>query len=142
MESLRQILPDLVLWGSVLSLVTVVGTIVAVPLVISRLPADYFSDPRRHPVREAAGPGILVLNGLRNLFGSCLLAIGIVLLFTPGQGLLTVLAGLMIMNFPGKYHLERAIVAREGVFRALNWFRRRHGHPPFEPPKPRSTRPD
>ena len=134
MEALQQILPDLVLWGTLLSLVTLAGALVAVPVVVSRLPADYFSSPRRHPVREQAGLWLLLVDGVRNLVGAMLIVIGVLLLFTPGQGLVTVLAGLMIMNFPGKYRLERAIVARESVFRALNWFRLRRGHPPFERP--------
>jgi len=53
---------------------------------------------------------------------------------TPGQGLLTLLVGLLLMNFPGKYQLERWLVGRPGVLGALNWLRRRGGHEPFEPP--------
>ena len=52
---------------------------------------------------------------------------------TPGQGLLTLLVGLLLMNFPGKYRLERWLVGRRGVLTALNWLRRRGGHPPFQP---------
>lgn len=134
METLERILPDLVLWGTALSLVTLVGALVAVPLVVSRLPADYFSSPRRRPMRRGTGPWLLLVDVARNLLGGLLVMIGVVLLFTPGQGLVTILTGLMIMNFPGKYRLEQAIVSRESVFRALNWFRQRHGHPPFERP--------
>ena len=133
-ETLQRILPDLVLWGTILSVATLVGALVAVPLVVSRLPADYFSAPKRHPMRQEVGLGLLIVDALRNLLGGVLIVIGLLLLLTPGQGLVTILAGLMIMNFPGKYRIERAIVAREGVFRALNWFRNRYGHPPFEPP--------
>ena len=70
----------------------------------------------------------------KNLLGAALVVLGLLMLVTPGQGQVTLLAGLLLMNFPGKYRLERAVVSREGVMRALNWFRRRSGRPPFEPP--------
>ncbi len=127
-------LPKLILWGTGLSLVTVVAVVFAVPWVVARLPVDYFSDPRRHPLREQLGPGALVLALLKNIVGGLLVLIGFVLLFTPGQGVLMMLVGLLIMNFPGKYRLERLLVAREGVFRALNWLRAKRSLPPFESP--------
>jgi hypothetical protein len=53
------------------------------------------------------------------------------MLFTPGQGILTILAGLLLMNFPGKYRLERWLVQRPGVLSSLNWLRTRRGKAPF-----------
>ena len=71
---------------------------------------------------------------LKNLLGAVLVALGVVMLFTPGQGILTLLAGLLLMNFPGKYRLECWLVQRPGVLRGMNWLRERHGEPPFESP--------
>jgi len=76
----------------------------------------------------------LVLVVLKNALGVVLVVLGFIMLFTPGQGLLTLLAGLLLMNFPGKYRLERWLVLRPGVLRGLNWLRQRGGHPPFEAP--------
>jgi len=76
-------------------------------------------------VAVTAGPGLV---------GALLVLLGMVMLVTPGQGLLTLLVGLLLMNFPGKYRLERWLVGRRGVLTALNWLRRRGGHAPFEPP--------
>ena len=76
----------------------------------------------------------LLLMGIKNLLGALLVLLGIIMLFTPGQGLLTLLVGLLLMNFPGKYRLERTLVARPGVFRALNWLRGRRGAGPMEMP--------
>ncbi len=56
------------------------------------------------------------------------------MLVTPGQGLLTLLIGLLLLNFPGKYRLERWLVRRPGVLRTLNWVRRRRGQEHFESP--------
>ncbi len=132
---LQQVLPELVFWGTVFSLGTLLAVIVVVPWVVARLPVDYFSQPRRHKLQHPGGSAMGWLGVvLKNLLGAALVALGLLMLFTPGQGLVTLLTGLLLMNFPGKYRLERALVARESVFRAFNWFRSRHGRPPFEPP--------
>jgi len=44
----------------------------------------------------------LVKNVAKNTGGVCLIIIGFMLIFTPGPGLLTILAGLYITSFPGK----------------------------------------
>jgi hypothetical protein len=56
------------------------------------------------------------------------------MLVTPGQGILTLLIGLMLMNFPGKYHVERWLVMRPGVMRGMNWLRARRGQALFDVP--------
>ena len=45
----------------------------------------------------------------------------------PGQGIFTILIGVMLLNFPGKYQLEQWIVARRPVLHSINWLRRRAG---------------
>ena len=132
-------LPDsatLLLWATAASIAALVVTLLAVPWVVARLPADYFSRGHRDPWHTLGQEPwyALVLGLLKNLVGAVLALLGLVMLFTPGQGLLTLLVGLLMMNFPGKFRLERWLVARPGVFRALNWLRTRHGVSPFEPP--------
>ena len=135
MEALEALLPDLVFYGSLVSLGTLAAAFVAVPVVVCRLPQDYFTSPRRHRLRDRVGFGYVILNLLRNALGGVLVALGLLMLVTPGQGLVTLLTGLLIMNFPGKYRLERALVARRGVARTINWLRHRRGLPPFDPPE-------
>jgi hypothetical protein len=128
------------LWASGLSLVAVVATVVGLPWVVTRLPRDYFVRPERVAWRASTGePAFaLVVQVLKNLLGLLLVVFGIVLLVTPGQGLLTLFIGLMLMNFPGKYRLERWLVSRPGVLKGLNWLRVKRGSPPFDEP-PRNT---
>ena len=71
---------------------------------------------------------------LKNLLGLVLALVGILLMFLPGQGLLTLIIGLSIMNYPGKFALERWLVRRPRVLPALNWIRKRFDAPPFESP--------
>ncbi len=44
----------------------------------------------------------VVKNVAKNTGGVCLIIIGCVMIFTPGPGLFTILAGLYITSFPGK----------------------------------------
>ncbi|HDY82013.1 MAG: hypothetical protein DRQ65_06695 [Gammaproteobacteria bacterium] len=127
---------QLVLWGGALSLLAVIGTIIGVAWVVTRLPHDYFSRPQRAAWRETADEPFfaLVVGALKNLLGALLLLLGLVMLVTPGQGLLTMLVGLLLMNFPGKYKLERWLVRRPGVLRGLNWMRSRRDQAPFDTP--------
>ena len=127
---------QLLLWASAGSLLAVLLALVGVPWVIARLPPDYFSRAQRRTWREVDGePVFAVLLGLlKNVIGAVLVLLGLVMLVTPGQGLLTLLAGLLLMNFPGKYRLERWLVMRPGMLRVLNWLRRRQGQAPFDAP--------
>lgn len=124
--------PHLLWWLGALSVATFVGTLVLVPWLLSRLPADYFAARRpRSALRESHPVIRMVLLVLKNLLGLVLLAAGIAMLVLPGQGLLTVLLGLSLLNFPGKFALERAIVSRQAVRRGIDWIRRRANRPPL-----------
>lgn len=124
-------------WASVISLIALVGTLLALPWAVSRLPADYFTRPRRTAWHKATpyAPLNLILIVFKNCLGLVLALLGVVLLFTPGQGLLTLLAGLALMNFPGKYRLERKLALSPGVLRGINWMRNRRGYPPMDAPE-------
>ena len=53
------------------------------------------------------------------------------MLVLPGQGILTILIGIMFINFPGKYRLERWVVLRAPVLNVINKMRHRAGHAPL-----------
>ena len=116
------------LWASGLSLLALIATIVGVPWVVTRLPKDYFVRSERVVWRASFDAPLLSLitSMLKNLLGLLLVVLGLIMLVTPGQGIVTLLIGLLLMNFPGKYHLERWLVLRPGVLKGLNWLRRRH----------------
>ncbi len=123
-------------WATAASLLSVLGVLVGVPWMVGSLPSDYFVADRRSALGDAFHRRWFypLLNILRNALGAVLLLLGIVMLFIPGQGLLTILAGLLLMNFPGKYRIERAVVGQPKVLVALNWIRARRGRPPLEAP--------
>lgn len=125
------------IWFAV-GLVSLVLTLIALPLIVVRLPADYFVRHKRLPVGRSSRHPLLVwtASAVKNLFGILLVLFGIVMIFVPGQGTLTILIGLMLTNFPGKYRLEQKIVSREPVLRTLNRVRDRAGQPPLAAPEP------
>jgi hypothetical protein len=130
-------LEDYIWWITGASLLSALAALMAIPWVTARLPEDYFLHQRREVLRLSPDRPALafLLNLVKNVVGAILLVLGLVLLFTPGQGLLTILMGLLLMNFPGKYRLERWLVQRRGVLAGLNWLRRRHGQAPFRAPE-------
>ena len=111
------------------------GTLVAMPLLIARVPADYFSrrPVRDWPTRHPAVHVILVL--AKNLLGLVLLLAGLAMLVLPGQGLLTIFVAIMLLDFPRKRELEGWLIRRPPVFRAANWIRAKRRRPPFEFPE-------
>lgn len=124
-------------WLAAFSAVTFIASLLAVPFFAVRIPADYFSAPRRKQTSRAWPPALrLTFLLCKNVGGILLFLAGTAMLFLPGQGLLTMLMGLVLMDFPGKFRLERHLVSRPPVFAAINWIRTRRGVPPLAPPLP------
>ena len=118
---------------AIFSVVTFVGSLIVVPIILARLPVDYFLNEERHLVAtRSKQPAFFFLTQfVKNFFGGILILAGIAMLILPGQGILTILIGLGITNFPGKYKLERKLVSNQSVFKSLNWMRKRAGVEPF-----------
>jgi hypothetical protein len=114
-------------WMTGTSIITFIATLIAIPWLIVRIPSDYFSHRRRfrklwadkHPAIR-----VVLLIG-KNLLGYILIVTGIIMLVLPGQGMLTLLIGIIFIDIPGKYQFERWIVTRPPVFRSINWLRLR-----------------
>jgi hypothetical protein len=123
-------------WLFVLSIVSFFGTLIALPLVVARLPADYFAREHGQVNRRHERLIVLRLLGalLKNVLGLMFVLAGIAMLVLPGQGILTILMGLMLMNFPGKRRLERRIIQQPAVLRGINWMRCKAHQPPLEVP--------
>ena len=122
-------------WLGALSIVMFVSTLVVLPIIVARLPVDYFTRDQRHPEGHAPAitPRLLSLVG-KNLLGLVLLLAGVAMLVLPGQGILMILIGLMLMNFPGKRALERRLVQQPSVWQAMNWIRAQAHQPALEMP--------
>ncbi|MCB1609535.1 MAG: hypothetical protein KDI71_21435 [Xanthomonadales bacterium] len=120
-------------WSGVASAVMFVGSLIVVPILVVRLPEDYFSredDPElrafgTHPLMR------LLWIVLKNLLGLIFLIAGVLMLVLPGQGLLTMLMGLMLLSLPGKRRAVHWMLHRGSILRAMNWLRQRAHRPPL-----------
>ena len=79
-----------------------------------------------------------VLRATKTLLGLIFVLAGFGMLFLPGQGVLTILIGITLIEFPGKFALERWIVRQPPIIRSINWMRSRAGRPALIPPSGRS----
>ena len=119
--------------GFAIFIVSFAATTVLIVWFVVRLPADYFvqNGQRRSQSRPSISHWPRFV--LRNLLAVGLVVLGIVLSLpgVPGQGVLTILLGIMLSDFPGKERLERKIVSYPKVREALNRLRQRFGKPPL-----------
>ena len=126
----------LLAWLGVISGLTFIGSLALVPILVARIPVDYFT--HRHRVHNYALDRHPVLHRvailLKNVLGYALVFTGIVMLVLPGQGILTILIGVMLIDFPGKYELEKRLVGRPAVMRSINWMRAKAKRQPLKPP--------
>ena len=114
-----------------------VASMIAVPLLLLKIPAEYFVSPRRPRLQR--GPLGWAMWLVRNTLAAILVLAGAIMLILPGQGLLTILIGLAVSTWAGKYRLERAIIRIPSVFHSVNWLRRRYNRPPILYPDPEKT---
>jgi hypothetical protein len=116
------------------SVLTFFGTLVVIPILVVRLPADYFTAEKRPPPGPWARrpPVRRLARLLKNLAGIVFIVTGLAMLVLPGQGLLTILIGVTLIDFPGKRNLEKRLIAQPTVLRAVNWMRRRGNRPALQ----------
>ncbi|NIA19894.1 MAG: hypothetical protein GWP07_05645 [Xanthomonadaceae bacterium] len=120
-------------WLTIASALTFIGTLIVLPLLLIRIPADYFTRQHscpsdRHPVAYWS----MVIS--KNILGILLLLAGIAMLFLPGQGIITILLAVTLLNFPGKRKLEQRFIGLPGVLTTINRIRRRSNRPPLLDP--------
>jgi hypothetical protein len=128
--------PGILWWTFLTSIALSLLTPLAMGWAIVQLPTDYFTRKKRplsvweeHPMLR---PLYLVV---KNLIGFILILAGIAMLVLPGQGVLTIVVGMVLINFPGKFRLERWLATRPPVWRSLNWLRKKATRPVLEHPK-------
>ena len=119
------------LWlGVGISIVLAIGSIALVAAVVVNWPADHFK--HHNPANQQARHVLAVIG--KNLAGVVLVILGLVMALPgiPGQGILTMIVGLTLIDFPGKRGLERRLIGRPHILRAINRLRARFQRPPLE----------
>ncbi|HSS22582.1 MAG TPA: hypothetical protein VLL54_21095 [Pyrinomonadaceae bacterium] len=119
-----------ILIGTVIFVVTFAFSLGIVSFIVVKIPADYFHKDHPRELWSDRHPAIRYLGFIgKNLLGFVLVVLGIVMSIpgVPGQGFLTILLGIMLLDFPGKRELERKLVSRPQVLNAINKLRHRFG---------------
>lgn len=132
-ELLDLIKPFLPLIGAS-SLLVFILSLGSVPWLVAKIPEDYFLHHKRKktiPLNSTAIISYVLFRIIRNILGLILLIVGFLMLFIPGQGLLTILMGLILMDYPGKYSVEKKIISYPTVLKGLNWLRTKANKPPI-----------
>ena len=121
--------------GALIFLVTFSISLAIVSVIMVKIPPDYFKKgkPRKLWADKPKAVRYLGIFG-KNLLGVVLVVLGIVMSVpgVPGQGILTILLGVMLLDFPGKQNLENRIVSRPQVLSTINKLRHRFGKPKLE----------
>src|SRR6187401_1553135 len=91
----------------VLSITMFVGSLAAIPWLVRRLPPDYFVRP---PPKHSFQMKIA-----RNVGGVALIVAGVVMLLLPGQGIMTILVGLSVVDLPVKHRVVQWILERPKI---------------------------
>jgi len=123
---------DVLIGLTVASIIGFIASLVAIPWILIRLPSDYFDVriPRywmkeHHPILRIIG---LIV---KNLVGFVFLIAGFLMLFLPGQGLLTMLIGISLLDFPNKRKLEAKIIGKPALLNIINAVRHKFNKPPL-----------
>jgi hypothetical protein len=119
-------------YGFLMFVVTFAASSAIAAFVIVKMPANYFHSSHGREFLTASHPtlrwtGIVV----KNLVGLLLVVLGVVMTVAPGPGVLTILLGVTLLDFPGKRRLELKLVRRPAVRHAIDSIRARFGRPPL-----------
>ena len=103
-----------------------------VAAVIIKIPANYFSSHYQEDFLPNSSWltrwGAVIA---KNVVGAILVLAGIVMLIGPGQGILTILIGLVLMDIPGKRPLEARIIKRPTILYGANALRAKFNKEPL-----------
>ena len=122
---------ELLILVSLISAVMFVLTLLLTPYLLGLIASDYFTMENPHKL-EIKHIGHVIAVIIKSVIGLVLLLAGIIMLVTPGQGVISILLGLFLMEFPGKRKLELKIINHDPTFKTLNWLREKAGKPPFK----------
>ena len=121
-----------ILLGIGLFLLSLSFSFVSIGVVMVKIPENYFSSHYQQDFmpnsRWMVRWGVVIL---KNILGVFLILLGVVLSLPgiPGQGVLTILLGLIMIDIPGKRPLEAKIIKRPAILSAINKLRARYNKP-------------
>jgi len=132
MEAFSYILQNnqIFLYISGLSTIFFLLSLLGLSWLISIIPHNYFVDKKRVSLIKMKNPLMwLPIIIIKNSIGLVLILCGILMLILPGQGVLTIITGLIFLDYPGKFRFERSLVRNKLILNSMNWIRRKLDKP-------------
>ena len=118
------------LYISGLSTIFFLLSLMGLSWLISIIPHNYFVDKKRVSLIKVKNPLMwLPIIIIKNSIGLVLILFGILMLILPGQGVLTIITGLIFLDYPGKFRFERSLVRNKLILNSMNWIRRKLNKP-------------
>lgn len=124
-------------WGRIalglsFTVITIIASYGLIVIGMIKIPADYFSSTY---VREINKDNHFSIRWtafiVKNIVGFLMIIAGVIMIFTPGPGVPTILLGLILMDIPGKRPLEAKLIQRPMVLSAVNDLRAKYNKPPL-----------
>ena len=126
--------PEVLIGIGISSIFIFLISILGISWFVAQIPEDYFMLSKRQTSKWQQQKPILrfIVVVAKNILGLSLIIGGLLMLVLPGQGLLTIVTGLLLVNYPGKYKLEQKLVLMPSIYKALNWIRFKAKKPPLQ----------
>jgi hypothetical protein len=122
---------NIIIWLGSLSVFIFLFSLIGMKWLIALIPNDYFLVKKKSKIKSSNPYLWLLIVISKNLIGYSLIIGGIMMLVLPGQGLFTIMIGLMLSNYPGKYALEKRFISTPAILKSINWLRRKSNKPPL-----------
>ena len=123
---------NFILWLGSISFLVFIFSLISIKWLVALIPSDYFIEDKRNKYQSSYPLTWLISIIIKNIIGYILIIGGILMLVLPGQGLFTIIIGLMLSNYPGKYFIERKFIALPSVLKTINWLRKKSNKPPLK----------
>ena len=123
---------NVIIWFGSISLFVFLFSLLSIKWLVALIPEDYFVIKRVSKIKSQNPLIWYFILILKNLVGYSLILGGVIMLVLPGQGLFTIIIGLMLSNYPGKYIIEKKFIAIPTILKSINWLRKKSNKPPLK----------
>ena len=115
-----------------ISIFIMVISLLSIKWLVNQIPSDYLiKNTTETSFNKLPVPLRILIFIFKNLLGYLLILGGMIMLILPGQGLLTMMVGLVLSDYPGKKAFEKKIIASEPILKTINWARKKSGVKPL-----------
>ena len=122
---------SLIIWFGSISLFIFLFSLLTIKWLVALIPEDYFINRKASKMRSSNPVLWYIVLIIKNVVGYSLVLGGIMMLVLPGQGVFTIIIGLMLSNYPGKYSIERKFITIPSILKSINWLRQKSNKPPL-----------